>query len=58
MSRRSRVALKIAVWALCLAPLARLAFRAATGDLSANPISFITNWLGDWTIRLLLTSLA
>jgi len=58
MSRRSRVALKVLVWALCLAPLARLAFRAATADLGANPISFITNWLGDWTIRLLLTSLA
>src|SRR5262249_20742779 len=58
MSRRSRVALKVAVWGLCLAPLARLAFLAATGGLGANPISFITNWLGDWTIRLLLTSLA
>jgi sulfoxide reductase heme-binding subunit YedZ len=58
MRRRSRVALKVAVWALCLAPLALLLYRAGTGDLSANPISFVTNWLGDWTLRLLLASLA
>ncbi len=56
MSRR--VALKVAVWALCLAPLVLLLFRAATGNLSANPISFVTTWLGDWTLRLLLASLA
>ncbi len=58
MSRRSRIALKVAVWALCLAPLVVLLFRVATRDLSANPISFVTNWLGDWTLRLLLASLA
>ncbi|MGH7301538.1 MAG: sulfite oxidase heme-binding subunit YedZ [Candidatus Rokuibacteriota bacterium] len=58
MTRRVRVALKVAVWAACLAPLAGLGYRAATGDLTANPISFITNWLGDWTLRILLTSLA
>jgi len=57
MSSR-RVALKVAVWALCLAPLVLLLFRAATGNLSANPISFVTTWLGDWTLRLLLASLA
>ena len=58
MTRRGRVALKIVAWAACLAPLGLLGFRAFTGDLTANPISFITNWLGDWTLRLLLTSLA
>ena len=58
MTRRARVLLKAAVWAACLAPLAGLLYRAATGNLSANPISFITNWLGDWTLRLLLTCLA
>ncbi|MGH7386008.1 MAG: sulfite oxidase heme-binding subunit YedZ [Candidatus Rokuibacteriota bacterium] len=58
MTRRGRVALKVAVWAACLAPLAVLGYRAATDDLTANPISFITNWLGDWTLRILLTSLA
>jgi sulfoxide reductase heme-binding subunit YedZ len=58
MTRRSRAFLKVAVWAVCLSPLARLAYRAATDDLTANPISFITNVLGDHTLRLLLASLA
>jgi methionine sulfoxide reductase heme-binding subunit len=58
VSRRSRISLKITAWALCLFPLLTLGYRAATGDLGANPISFITNWLGDWTLRLLLASLA
>jgi sulfoxide reductase heme-binding subunit YedZ len=58
MSHRSRVALKAAAWAACLAPLVVLGSRAATGDLTANPISFVTNWLGDWTLRILLISLA
>jgi len=46
------------VWIVCLSPLARLAFRAWQDDLTANPISFITNTLGDWTFRFLLASLA
>jgi sulfoxide reductase heme-binding subunit YedZ len=58
VTRRGRVALKVAVWAACLAPLAALLWWVVTDDLSANPISFITNWLGDWTLRLLLASLA
>jgi sulfoxide reductase heme-binding subunit YedZ len=58
VTRRGRVALKAAVWAACLAPLAALLWRAIGDDLSANPISFVTNWLGDWTLRLLLASLA
>jgi methionine sulfoxide reductase heme-binding subunit len=58
VSRRGRIGLKVAVWALCLAPLALLLWRAWTDDLGANPISFITNWLGDWTFRILLSALA
>src|SRR5262245_21168554 len=58
MSRRSRVALKILIWAVCLAPLGTLLFRVVTHDLGPNPISFVTNALGDWTLRLLLASLA
>ena len=58
MGRRGRVALKIVVWAVCLGPLANLAYRFYTDDLTANPISFITNTLGDWTFRILLASLA
>ena len=58
MSRRGRTALKIGAWAVCLAPLAVLLQRVLANDVSANPISFVTNWLGDWTLRLLLASLA
>jgi sulfoxide reductase heme-binding subunit YedZ len=58
MTRSNRVVLKAAVWASCLAPLALLLSRALNNDLSANPISFVTNWLGDWTLRILLASLA
>jgi sulfoxide reductase heme-binding subunit YedZ len=58
MTRRERIALKVGAWAVCLLPTAWLVQRALTGDLSANPISFVTNWLGDWTLRILLASLA
>ena len=58
MTRRGRTALKIVVWAACLAPLAWLGSQAWRNDLGANPISFVTNTLGDWTFRILLASLA
>jgi len=57
VSRPGRIALKVAVWALCLAPALALGYRTAFGSLGANPISFVTNWLGDWTLRILLASL-
>jgi len=46
------------VWGLCLLPPALLAARAARNDLGANPIEFITHATGDWTLRLLLITLA
>jgi len=58
VTRRGRVALKVVVWVACLTPLTLLLVRAGRGDLTANPISFVTNTLGDWTLRLLLVSLA
>ncbi|MGH7266678.1 MAG: sulfite oxidase heme-binding subunit YedZ [Candidatus Rokuibacteriota bacterium] len=57
MTRRSRIVLKTAVWAACLGPLAVLLYRASADELGANPIDFVTDWLGDWAIRLLLLSL-
>lgn len=57
-SARARIALKAVVWILCLTPLACLGGWLWTGHLTANPISFITNWLGDWALRILLASLA
>ena len=58
MTRRGRVALKVVAWAACLAPLGWVGYRAWGGDLTANPISFLTNTLGDWTLRILLASLS
>src|SRR3989454_7029948 len=58
MSRPTRIALKVAVWAGWLAPLTLLRHRAWTDALGASPISFVTNTLGDWTWRILLASLA
>ena len=46
------------VFAACLIPLGMLVWRAFTGDLSANPIEFITHRTGDWTLRFLLIALA
>ena len=50
--------LKPAVFGACLVPAAVLAWRAATGDLTPNPIQFITQQTGDWTLRFLLITLA
>jgi methionine sulfoxide reductase heme-binding subunit len=46
------------VWLACLGPLAYLLVCFATDDLGTNPIDFITRTLGDWTLRILLASLA
>lgn len=49
---------KAAVFVLCLVPAALLVWRGLTGGLTANPIEFITHRTGDWTLRLLLVTLA
>jgi sulfoxide reductase heme-binding subunit YedZ len=46
------------VFALCLAPLARLVLFAFTGQLGANPIEFVLRSLGTWTLTLLLVTLS
>jgi methionine sulfoxide reductase heme-binding subunit len=58
VSRRARIALKAAIWGGCLVPLGTLVYWFARDDLTANPISFVTTTLGDWTLRILLASLA
>jgi sulfoxide reductase heme-binding subunit YedZ len=55
---RARVVLKSAVWIACLLPLAFALYWAWTDNLTANPIKFVTEHLGDWTLRILLASLA
>jgi sulfoxide reductase heme-binding subunit YedZ len=49
---------KCAVFLLCLVPLAILLWRAVHGELTANPIEFITHTTGDWTLRFLVITLA
>ena len=58
MTTRGRVALKVVVWAVALAPLAGLLYGFATDDLTVNPIEYVTRELGEATIRLLLATLA
>ena len=50
--------LKLAIFPLCLVPLGLLVWKAATANLGANPIEAITHSTGDWTLRLLLVTLA
>lgn len=47
-----------AVIALALVPLALIVADALRGRLGANPIENITHRTGDWTLRLLLATLA
>jgi sulfoxide reductase heme-binding subunit YedZ len=49
---------KAALFLLGLAPLGWLAWRAWHRDLTANPIEFITHFTGDWTLRLIVATLA
>jgi sulfoxide reductase heme-binding subunit YedZ len=51
-------AIKAALFALCLVPLARLGWLGYVDGLSANPIEFITRHLGTWTLNFLLITLA
>lgn len=51
-------AAKPLVFALCLLPLAHLAWGAATGALGANPAEALIRSLGDWTLRFLCLVLA
>ena len=57
-SLRQLTALKLALFCLCLVPLARLAWGAWHDALGANPIEFIQRFLGTWTLNFLLITLA
>jgi methionine sulfoxide reductase heme-binding subunit len=48
---------KPAVFLLCLLPLMVLGWEALHGELTANPIEFITHATGDWTLRFLVVTL-
>lgn len=51
-------ALKAALFALALLPLARLVLLGFQDALGANPIEFITRRTGDWTLYFLCITLA
>jgi methionine sulfoxide reductase heme-binding subunit len=50
--------IKTVVFCLCLAPLAWLGWLGGHGRLGANPIERITHFTGDWTLRLIVMTLA
>ncbi len=50
--------LKVVLFPACLVPLARLGWKAYSGNLGANPIEAITHSTGDWTLIFLLVTLA
>ena len=50
--------LKAAVFAAALMPAARLVYGFYTNDLTANPVDYITDQTGTWTLALLFISLS
>jgi len=50
--------LKPPVFVSCLVPVSLLAWRALHGQLTANPIEYITHQTGDWTIIFIVATLA
>lgn len=42
----------------CLGPMLWILWNALFGDLGANPVETVTHQTGDWTLRLLLLTLA
>src|SRR5579859_2609691 len=58
MNKRAVVALKVAVWLVCLAPLALLIYRGFTNNLGPDPTATVTHATGFATLRLLVISLA
>ncbi len=57
-SERRIAVLKAGLFAAALAPFASLVLGAFTGGLGANPVETITHTTGEWTLCLLLATLA
>ena len=59
MTQGRRIAvIKSGLFAAALVPFAALVFAGLTGGLGANPVETITHTTGEWTLRLLLATLA
>ena len=50
--------LKPIIFLACLFPLGQLLYHGFTGDLTANPIEYITRFTGSWALIILLASLS
>lgn len=48
---------KVVLFLLCLVQLEYLIWRAIQGNLTANPIEYVTHFTGDWILRFLLITL-
>ncbi len=55
---RLRLLLKPFVFLVCLLPVALLVLTAIGEGLGANPVETVTAWSGEWTLRMLLITLA
>lgn len=49
---------KLVVFLVCLFPLGQLLYYGFTGELTANPIEYITRFTGSWALIMLLASLS
>ena len=59
MNREKRIAaVRLALFAAALAPFTALVVAGFTDGLGANPVEAITHTTGEWTLRLLLATLA
>ena len=50
--------IKLPVFLLCLVPVFKLGWKALHGELTANPIEYITHQTGDWTLIFIVATLA
>jgi Predicted membrane protein len=60
MSKRAIILLKAITHLLCLAPFVYLLrfYQSGALELYPDPVAYITHFTGDWTLRMLLGSLA
>ncbi len=58
MKQRNIVWMKVAVWIGLFVPITYLVYAAATSNLGANPLSEIEHFTGEWTLRLVVATLA
>src|SRR6185437_14078873 len=49
---------KALIWLICLAPFGELAWQILHNQLTANPKEYIEHFTGDWTINLIVATLA